>query len=250
MKLSVKKRLTMGLALAAWCGLSASAQALVGVSEDASAPESAQTILVLKRGGHSAGFCTGVVISRTIVLTAGHCAHGAQALAVNVIRQGPPRIIAVSDASVHPEFRPDAIARRERSIDLAMLKLAEPLPSTFEPVSLALTNALHVGERYRIVGFGLTREGDGASAGKLRAGELEARAPLSRILLWAKDPNTKGFGACTGDSGGPIFRQDGALFAITTWSTGDGKKQCGTITQAALIGPQRMWIDSVLAKWR
>ncbi|MDB5569076.1 MAG: peptidase and chymotrypsin/Hap [Hyphomicrobiales bacterium] len=243
-------RLLPAAALAVSCAVSFNANALVGASEEASAREGAHAIMVLKRGGRSAGFCTGVVLSPTVVLTAGHCAHGADALAVNVTRQGAPRIVSVVDASIHPEFRPDAIKKRERSIDLALLRLAEPLPSAFQPAALSPTNALAVGDRYRIAGFGITREGDGDSAGRLRAGELEARAPASRILLWAKDPNAKGFGACTGDSGGPVFAADGSVFAIVTWSTGEGRKQCGTITQGALVAPQRAWIDGLLARWR
>lgn len=229
----------------------APAQALVGPSTEAGAREAAQVVMVLKRAARGAGFCTGVVVSPTIVLTAGHCAQGAQALAINTALAGaPPRLIEVRDVAMHPEFRANAAQRRERSIDMAMLRLATPLPASFAPARLDQAGGVTAGARFRVVGFGLTREGDERSAGRLRAGELEARAPLSRILLWARDPQNAGLGACTGDSGGPMFSDSGAVAAIVSWSAGAGKKRCGELTQAALVAPQLDWIARVSANWR
>ncbi|MFN3888983.1 MAG: S1 family peptidase [Beijerinckiaceae bacterium] len=224
-----------------------SAHALVGASEPAPREAAASAVMVLKQGGGGAGFCTGVAISRTAVLTAGHCAQGARNLAVNVGAFGKPQLVAVSSASVHPEYVPDAARKRVRSIDLAILRLAEPLPASVTIARLDTGGAVRPGQRFTIAGFGLTREGDERSAGQLRMGTLEAREPISRILLWAHDPGRKGFGACTGDSGGPIFATDGRLAAITVWSTGEGKKTCGALTQGALVAPQRSWIDRVIA---
>jgi hypothetical protein len=96
----------------------------------------------------------------------------------------------VRDVAMHPEFRANAAQRRERSIDMAMLRLATPLPARFAAARLDQAGGVAAGARFRVVGFGLTREGDERSAGRLRAGELEARAPLSRILLWARDPRS------------------------------------------------------------
>ncbi len=229
-------------AMSAGCG-----HALVGSSQVAPQGVAASVVMVLKQGGGGAGFCTGVALSRTAVLTAGHCAHGARQLAINVGAYGKPQLIAVSGVNVHPEFVPDAARRRVRSIDLAILKLAESLPASISLASLALQSAVKPGQRYTIAGFGLTREGDEQSAGQLRTGLLEAREPVSKILLWARDPAAKGLGACTGDSGGPIFAADGSVAAITTWSTGEGKRTCGALTQGALVAPQRGWIERVLS---
>ena len=237
-----------GLSACLFCG---AANALVGASTEPEPQEIAQTILVTTIKGRGGSFCTGVVLARDIVLTAGHCAYGASAIAVNAARAGAqPQLVEVATHAMHPEFRHNATARRERSIDLALLRLSDSLPTFFAPARLAERDATDVGERFRIVGFGLTREGVESSAGRLRAGELQTRAPLSRILLWARDPLDKGFGACTGDSGGPILSADGAVFAITSWSTGAGKQSCGALTQAALVAPQRQWITKTIASWR
>ena len=227
------------------------AHALVGPSRAPTEAEAAQAVMVLMNKPQGGGFCTGVALARDVVLTAGHCVHGARAVAVNAARAGaPPRVIEARDSVVHPEFRADAEKRRLRTIDLALLRLAEPLPAGFAPARIAPEGATRIGETFVVLGYGLTREGDERSAGTLRAGALAAREPLSSILLWAKDPAGKGLGVCTGDSGGPALRADGAVFALASFGAGDGKSRCGALTQATILAPHAAWIEGVLARWR
>jgi V8-like Glu-specific endopeptidase len=237
----------MGLLAVVSCG---EAKALVGSTTEPEPQEIAQTILVTNIKGRSTGFCTGVVIERDVVLTAAYCAYGASAIAVNAARPGEqPRLIEATAQEIHPEFQPDAAKRRVRSIDLVLLRLKAPLPKPYAPGQLATREFTKLGERFRILGFGLTREGINSSGGRLRAGELQTGAPLSRVLLWARDPLKNGFGACNGDAGGPILSADGLVFAITTWSTGEGGMGCGALTQAVLLAPHREWINGVLEGW-
>ena len=226
------------------------AQALVGPAEDGGALE-AQTLMVLKRSRAGAGFCTGVVVARNVVLTAAHCVTKLDDVRVHFHeRAGQPMLWPVNAIAVHPQYRANAIKTRERSIDLALVRMVDPLPERFAPARLS-SSGVSAGMRLRIAGYGVSREGWGDTSGVLRAGTLVVREPLSAVILWAEDPLKKGLGACTGDSGGPIFDESGAtLVAVTDWSAGDGHgSTCGKLTQGALIAPQRGWIDSVLAGW-
>jgi secreted trypsin-like serine protease len=228
----------------------ASTHALVGTSE--LAPElTPYVVMVLKRSQSAAGFCSGVVLTKDVILTAAHCAADPADTRIHFRNEhGEPVLINVAAILKHPGYRADAVRSRQVSIDLALVRLAEPLPARFSPMTLAEPNNLKIGQDFRIAGFGVTKEGVGATSGTLRTGRIAARAPLSSILLWAEDPQRNGTGACTGDSGGPILAPDQPiLIAITDWAEGTGKQKCGGLTQGALIAPQRYWIESVLASW-
>jgi secreted trypsin-like serine protease len=229
---------------------SAPAPALVGASAPGGALSSA-VVMVLNRWAGGAGFCSGIVVAQNIVLTAAHCLAAPKDMRIHFRDEsGQPVLVDIEANAVHPLYRAEAQKTRERSIDLALLRTALPLPTRFRAVTLDDGTAIAVGSRFRVAGFGVTQEGAGTSAGELRVGLLAARAPLSPILLWAGDPAHAGTGACTGDSGGPIFAATSdILVAVVDWATGTGPHHCGDITQAALVAPQRGWIESVLRGW-
>ena len=235
------------LALAAWQAAHP-AFALVGASEEAG-PMAPHALMVLNSSGAGGSFCTGVVIAPGVVLTAAHCVSTPQTMRIYFKSGEAPVFMEIAATAIHPQYRAQAPRTRERSIDLALVQTKIALPATFQPVALD-DRAPRLDDAYGISGFGLTREGRGETGGHLRWGKVSTRAPLSNILLWAQDPAGKGFGACEGDSGGPVFALDTtALVAITNWSEGEGKTHCGKLTQAALIAPQRAWIDGVLRGW-
>jgi Trypsin len=221
--------------------------AVVG-NASASDPELARhMVMVLKSGLGSAGFCSGVLIDRRIVLTAAHCVGSLQTTKVYANRDGHREFAAVVAIAMHPLYRPKAPVSRERSIDLALLRLDRRLQD-YTPIALPDNGSVALGTRVQIAGFGIAREGDGRSGGVLRSGQLVVRAPASSILLWLADPEQRGTGACAGDSGGPILVGQ-ALTAITNWAEGAGTAHCGTLTQAALLAPQRRWLEDILRSW-
>lgn len=238
------------------CGLfgavlaSGPAAAVVGPTLEPG-PLAAHVVMVLERSAAGAGFCSGVVVAPDVVLTAAHCVVRAADTRVHFKdASGQPVLVGVSDVATHPGFRHDAVRRRERSIDLALVRLASPLPGRFAPATLDTSRTVTVGQRFRLAGYGLGREDTATTGGVLRVGELAARAPLSAILLWANDPSGSGVGACTGDSGAPVFSDDAAVVVgISTWAAGVGRRNCGDLTQAVLLKPQADWIAKMLRLW-
>jgi hypothetical protein len=104
-----------------------------------------------------------------------------------------------------------------------------------------------IGAAFDIAGFGMTREGVASSSGALRSATLRLRAPVSNVLLWLE--SDEGAGACTGDSGAPVFF-GGALVAIVAFAQGEPGHACGKLTQAVRVGPHQGWIEQIKAQWR
>jgi len=102
------------------------------------------------------------------------------------------------------------------------------------------------GASVTVAGFGVSREGDWNSGGRLGAAKLRVREPRSRVLLWTA-PADGASGACSGDSGGPIFDADGrTVVAIVAWTEGGAKAKCGQLTQGVLVAPLADWLGAAM----
>ena len=230
-----------GLVLSLGC---TPACAITGPAQESSPAQSSVLMLLNERG-----FCTANVIAKDVLLTAAHCVHQIKGAVAYWPGLPPEAFIPVKDILIHPGYKPDAPKTRERSIDLALVRLERALPATFTPLIIDYDARVELGTPFIISGFGLRQEKDGKTAGTLMSATLITREPLSKLLIWAKDPQARGRGGCTGDSGGPFLSTDGKLVAITVWSAGVGDKACGDLTQALRLGPERSFIEKALATW-
>ncbi|WP_043751638.1 S1 family peptidase [Methylobacterium nodulans] len=220
------------------------ARAVTGGRDDSASGLARAAVMVLSSRG---GVCSGVVLAPRIILTAGHCAAGPAEHRVHFRDEaGQPVLLPLAGTAVHPGYDAGAIAARRRSIDLALLRLAEPLPARFAAAALS-EEMPRAGTRLTLGGYGLARPGDARSSGTFRTAALPVVEPhgQSRILVWLKDTGDP-VGACEGDSGGPIAAET-RIVAVTTWAS--GAKGCGGFSQGVLLGPQRAWIDRIAAEW-
>jgi hypothetical protein len=194
--------------------------------------------------------CSGVVLDRRVILTAAHCVSGGGSYRLHWRNETNQPVLAEPAQIIrHPDFKADAVKTRQRSVDLAILTSKTDLPPSFEPVTLvqAATPPPAKDSRLTIAGYGLRHEHDPNSAGQFATVTLPVIMPYGpgRILVWL---GGKQSGACAGDSGGGIFNEDGHLVAVTIWSEGQGKNNCGTLTQGLLIAPQHGWIARELGR--
>jgi hypothetical protein len=225
-----------------------SARALIGAAPDGRFAD--RVAMVLIRGGDKAGFCTGLVLSPRILLTAAHCLRPLRDMAVHYRdAAGAPVIIPVEAAIAHPLYRADAIQARTLSIDLALIRTAQPLDPRFAAVAIADGGPPAIGAQVIVSGYGAAREGDWSSGGTLRSVMLAVREPASTVLIWAADPEGRAAGACSGDSGAPIWSADGsAAIAIVAWAQAPHGRGCGGLTQGPLLAPLKGWIEETERK--
>ncbi len=221
----------------------APARALVGGEPDSRFSD--RVAMVLIRGGDKAGFCTGLVLSSRVLLTAAHCLRPLRDMAVHYRdAAGAPVIIPVDAAIAHPLYRADAIKARALSIDIALIRTARPLDPRFTAAAIAEGGPPAIGARAIVSGYGAAREGDWSSGGTLRSVMLAVREPASTVLVWAADPSGKAAGACSGNSGAPVWSGDGsAAIAIVAWAQAPHGRGCGGLTQGPLLAPLKAWIE-------
>jgi hypothetical protein len=206
------------------------------------------TLIVGSRGS----FCSGVAVDRDLVLTAAHCVPpGADYKLVVFDAARQPTLKDVARVSTHPDFKLDTLMNHRATADVALIKLAAALPGEFAPASLA-GNLPKVapGDTFIVAGAGLAIRGDGKSGGTVRAASLVATGQPGTLQIRLMDPRTAnkqpGLGACTGDSGAPVWREyEGHLVVIgvVSWSTGPNNSDgCGGLTGVTPLVRYRAWL--------
>jgi len=231
------------------------ALAMVGGSAPADPELARHVVLIVGSRGNS---CTGVAIARDLVLTAAHCVlAGAEYKRVEFDAERRPALKDVAAVLRHPMFDLDTLLGHRATADVALVKLAEPLPPAYAPAAIAVADKpVAAGERFLVAGFGVAVRGDGRTGGTLRAATLIATGRPGTLQIRLVDPAAKGeragLGACTGDSGAPVFaRRDGALAVIglVSWTTGPRLSEgCGGLTGVTPLVRYRAWIAETAAR--
>ena len=144
--------------------------------------------------------------------------------------------------TAHPNFELQTLLAHRATADVALLKLAAPLANV-APAPLGPTPAVAPGDRFLVAGLGLAVRGDGKSGGTARAASLVATGRPGNLQIRLVDAATlgekEGLGACTGDSGAPVFRSQTALIiGVVSWSTGPRNSAgCGGLTGVTPLDP-------------
>jgi hypothetical protein len=204
---------------------------------------------VLLVGSHGQS-CTGVAIARDLILTAAHCVlPGSDYKLVEFDTAHTPTLKDIASIASHPGFDVNAVLRHRVSADVALLKTAAPMKSPSAVLAPAGATVAP-GDRLVVIGYGLATPGDGRSGGVIRTATLVATGQPGTLQIRLVDPATKGeragLGACTGDSGAPVFRDIGSrlmVSGVVSWSTGPNNTDgCGGLTGVTPLVRYRGWV--------
>lgn len=235
--------------------LSAPADAIVG-----SAPSSGDGVArsVVTIVGSRGNFCTGSLIAPTLVLTVAHCVDpGAVYKIVLYGADQVPQLQDVTTVAVHPGFKMGEMLAHRATADVALLQLEIPAKGKL-PSRIGIPQfPISAGTAFTIAGIGVAVRGDGKSGGAIRTAALVATGKPGTLQIRLVDPLTQGardgLGACTGDSGGPVFEDQPAgptIIGVISWSTGpQGSAGCGGLTGVTPLTLYRDWILKTARQW-
>jgi len=207
--------------------------------------------------GSRGNFCTGTLIARDLVLTAAHCVPpGSDYKLVQFDAQKQPNLRDTLRVERHPQFSQQTFDNHRATADVALIKLAAPAQNPAQSALFSGAFIVAPGDRFSIAGYGLTERGNGKTGGTLRAANLVATGKPGNLQIRLVDPAANGeragLGACTGDSGAPVFQDNGGRFLIVgvvSWSTGPNNAEgCGGLTGVTPLSLYRGWIVDTAKK--
>ena len=249
--MKILTRMIAGLALL----LAAPAYAIVGGGAPSAEGVGRAVVTIV---GSRGNFCTGALIAPKLVLTAAHCVQpGATYKIVEYGADRQPQLHDVKNVAIHPAFNMQAMTAHRATADVALLQLEIP-PRGKSAATLGVPQIpILAGSRFTIAGIGVTIRGDGKSGGTIRVAGLVATGKPGTLQIRLVDPvgqgTRDGLGACTGDSGAPVFEDKHggpAIVGVVSWSTGpNGAAGCGGLTGVTPLTLYRDWISQTARQW-
>jgi hypothetical protein len=231
------------------------APAMVGGAPPAPAEFGRSIVMILGSGGTA---CTATAIGRDLLLTAAHCVQpGADYKLLGSEPGQPPVLKTIVRIERHPQFAMTRLFNHLATADVALIKLAEPLPARVSAALIAAGNeTVAIGDSLVVAGYGVTVRGDGRTGGTARVATLVVTGQPGPLQIRLFDPmtqgSTTGLGACAGDSGAPAFRISGAgptIVGVVSWSTGPNLTAgCGGLTGVTPLGRYRGWVIDAARK--
>ncbi|MDA0182952.1 serine protease [Solirubrobacter phytolaccae] len=201
-------------------------------------------------GSPGAWCCTGTVVARNVVVTAGHCWAGGCAARVflgdDVTREAEGRVVKVRHPAPHPKYDPSDPLQ-----DIAVLILEEDLDVAPRP--LATAGMIEAAATVRLAGYGNTDVFSSGGYGMRRMVDVPLASTDPRFGADAATEFVAGAAfldrdSCNGDSGGPAYVQaDGAwyLAGATSRATASAIRPCGDGGIYTRVAAYEDWLRNV-----
>jgi hypothetical protein len=208
--------------------------------------------------------CTASLLSSEIAITAAHCVEHSHSglqlyfspsLSGEGLQQNRRSVI---DVAISPRWSMHRNNTKD-SGDIAILRFSGGFPMGYKSAELLKgSNPLNSGKAVVLAGYGInsglvTDRGVTSGSGVLRSVKVQiADANFSKTEV--SIDQSRGAGACHGDSGGPAFVQDSAsgqllLWGVTSRGIDDPKDHCSGKSVYTKIQPFNRWINQTIRKW-
>ena len=183
------------------------AAAMVGGAPPAASGIGRSVVLILGSYGSSSTACTATAIGRDLLLTAAHCVQpGADYKLVASETGDAPVLKDVARIEREPQFDLKRLFGHLATADVALIKLAEPVPARIPPVRIGSeAETVTVGDTLVVVGYGDTVRGAAAPEARCARRPLwspanrelcksgwSIRRPKARAPDWARAPGIPG----------------------------------------------------------
>jgi secreted trypsin-like serine protease len=173
---------------------------------------------MLTRNGSS--FCTGTVVAKRVVVSAGHCLSGVSApsirFALGSSAESAETVLELARVVVHPEYDAQQIKN-----DIAVLVLSQDAPVTPIAINDAMSSSW-IGRSLTFVGFGVTNGMTSTGNGVKRVVSIPVTEVANQKFTYKGAMRN----TCYGDSGGPAFAQDSAGNLLLAGVTSYGDRSC------------------------
>ncbi len=146
----------------------------------------------------------------------------------------------------HPQFDLKTLFAHRATADVALMKLARPLPADILPAVLGKDIAPQVGAMLTVFGYGLAIRGDGRAAARCarRNSPSPAVRAIYRSASSTRRPKARRRASALALAilGAPVFSGT-VLIGVVSWSTGPNMEAgCGGMTGVTPIALYRAWI--------
>ncbi len=169
-------------------------------------PEATSTVgLIVTDSYGSDSTCSSALIRQDLLITAAHCVDGFSQITAFFGRDRDTaiykkRLISAKKVAIHPAYKANGVEIAPH--DIALIQLNSDAPSTYFPVTVATDDSLiNPGDEVLLAGFGITESGGGSGTLRYTLATYSGKDDLGRLEI--NDPWRRG--ACSGDSGGPLF---------------------------------------------
>lgn len=214
-------------------------------------------VALYSQSARSGALCTATLISGNFALTAAHCVEQGISNTVVIfadnIHSSGRTMLRVVEAKSPPQWREPHPSGTDFG-DIAVIRLEGKLPRGYHPAHLAPANLkLTRGEKVLLAGYGISHVRNQAGAGQLRRTTVSVVEPDLGHSEMVFD-QTKGSGACHGDSGGPAFAErKGRLYLVGVTNRGypdAAPDDCAQEVVYAKVGVYRRWITETTRSMR